>query len=117
MYVCMYALSGCDTTSYPYDKGNVSTLNTKVSKNYQCLAIIGDIDTTHTKLMNAAMPCLPLSHHSQSRETSMESARYNILTKKKRYLKVMASPPISGNLLQQMAWAHLQSMLWKAAIL
>ena len=54
--LCMYSLSGCDTTSYPYDKGNVTSLSTMVSRNYQCLAIIGDVDTTHTGLMNAAMP-------------------------------------------------------------
>ena len=52
----MHALSGCDTPSHPYDKCNVTTLNTMVSENYQCLAIIGDIDTSHTELMNAAMP-------------------------------------------------------------
>ena len=52
----MHALSGCDTTSYPYGKGNVTALNTMVSGIYQCLAIIGDIDTTHTELMNAPMP-------------------------------------------------------------
>ena len=52
----MCALNGCDTTSHPYDKGNVTTLNTMVSENYQCLPIIDDIDTTHTELMNAAMP-------------------------------------------------------------
>ena len=52
----MHALSGCDTTSYTYGKGNVTALNSMVLRIYQCLAIIGDIDTTHTKLMNAAMP-------------------------------------------------------------
>ena len=41
----MHALSGCDTTSYPDGKGNVIALNTMVSGIYQCLAIIGDIDT------------------------------------------------------------------------
>ena len=53
--LCMHALSGCDKTSYPYDEGNVTALNTMVSGIYQCLAIIGGIDTTHTELMNAAM--------------------------------------------------------------
>ena len=52
----MHALSGCDTTSYPYDKSKVTTLNSMISGNYQCLAIIDDIDTTHTELMNAVMP-------------------------------------------------------------
>ena len=41
--LCMHAL--IDTTSYPYCKGNVTALNTMVSGIYQCLAIIGDIDT------------------------------------------------------------------------
>ena len=51
----MCALSGCDTTSYTYDKGNVTALNTIVSGNYQCLAIIGDNATSRSELMNAAM--------------------------------------------------------------
>ena len=54
--LCMHALSGCDTTSYPYGKGNVNTLNIMVSGIYKCLAIKGENDTTHTELMNAAMP-------------------------------------------------------------
>ena len=54
--LCMHALSGCDTTFCPYGKGNVTALNTMVSGNFQCLAFKGDIDTTHTELMNAAMP-------------------------------------------------------------
>ena len=54
--LCLHALSGCDTTPYPYSKGNVTALNTMVSRIYQCLAIIGDIDTTHTELMNEEMP-------------------------------------------------------------
>ena len=54
--LCMHALSGCDTTSYPYGKGNVTALNTLVSEIYQCLVIICEIDTTHTGLMNAVMP-------------------------------------------------------------
>ena len=49
--LCLHVLSGCDTTSYPYSKGNVTALNAMVSGIYQC-----DIDTTHTELMNAAMP-------------------------------------------------------------
>ena len=83
LYVC-HALSGCDATSFPYGKGNITALNTMVSRIYQSLAIIGDIDTTHTELMNSA------SFHytcSQSPVTSMESTCYNIFTKKREILK------------------------------
>ena len=54
--LCMHALSGCITPSYQYGKGNVTALNTMLSWNVWCLAIKGDIDTSHTELMNAAMP-------------------------------------------------------------
>ena len=52
--LCMHTLIGCDT-SYPYDKGIVTTLNTMVSGIYKCLATIGDIGTTLTELMNAVL--------------------------------------------------------------
>ena len=81
-FLCMHALSGCDATSYPYGKGNVTALNTMVSRIYQCLAIIGDTDTTHTELIKEQ--CLPLFHYSQPPVPSLESTCYNIFTKKKR---------------------------------
>ena len=34
--LCVQAISGCDTTSYPYGKGNVTALNIMVSRIYQC---------------------------------------------------------------------------------
>ena len=52
----MYALSGCDTTSYPYDAGDVTALNNMVSENNQGLATMEDVGTPHTELMNEAMP-------------------------------------------------------------
>ena len=61
--LCMHELSGCDTTSYSYYKGNVTALNTMVSGIYQCLAVKGDIDSTHTDLMNAAMTSFVSLYH------------------------------------------------------
>ena len=43
----MHALSGCDTTSYPHGKGKVTALNTMLSRNYQGLATVGKVGTTH----------------------------------------------------------------------
>ena len=51
----MHALSCCHTSSYPYDRGNVNALNTKVSESYQGLATIGDVGTTHTEFINAVI--------------------------------------------------------------
>ena len=88
----MHARSGDDTTSYPY-KGIVTALNTMVFGIYQCLAIIGDIATTHTELMNAAM----LSFVSLKSATSNTHGIYLLqyIHKKRRKL-VMALPPTSA---------------------
>ena len=75
--LCMHALSGCDTTSFPYGKGKVTALNTIA------IATIGDDGTTHTELIHAAMPLI-VALYSQPPETSMASTYYNIFKKKKR---------------------------------
>ena len=108
----MHALSGCDTTSYPYGKGNITALSYMVSGNYQGLATIGDVGTTHTELMNACMHFF-VALYGRTPGAAMESIRYNIFTKKNRNTKVMALTPTSANLLQHILRAH-QVMLWKA---
>ena len=60
-----------------------------ISGNYLGVTTLGDVGTTHTKLMNAAMPFL-VALYGQQPGTSMESSRYNIFTNKKN-TKVMAS--------------------------
>ncbi|MCG7883058.1 MAG: hypothetical protein JAY96_15870 [Candidatus Thiodiazotropha endolucinida] len=110
----MHALSGCDTTSYPYGKGKVTALNTMTSGDYPGLAIIGDVGTTRPDLMTAAMPFF-IALYGQPQGTSMESVRFTLFTKKKRNPKVMSLPPTSANLMQHILRAHLQVMLWKAA--
>ena len=106
----MHALSGCDTTSYPYNKGKGISLNYMVSGNYQGIAGIGDVGTTLTELVNAAMLFF-VALYSRPPETSMEPTRCNILTKQKRNPKVMALSPTYVNLLQHILQPHLQVML------
>ena len=111
----MHALSGCDTTSYPYDKGKIRALNTLLAGDYPGLAnVLGEVGITHAEMMEAAKPFF-IALYDQPPGTSMESARFTLFTKKKTNPKVMALPPTSANLLQHVLRAHLQVMLWKAA--
>ena len=112
----MHALSGCDTTSYPYGKGKISALNTLLAQDFPGLAdVLGEVDATHTDLVEATTPFF-CALYRQLPGTSMESARFKLFTKKKKKTpKVMALPPTSANLLQHALLAHLQTMLWKAA--
>jgi hypothetical protein len=75
--------------------------------------VLGEVGTTHTDLMEAAIPFF-IALYGQPPGTSMESAHFTLFTKKKKSLKVMTLPPTSANLLQHVLRAHLQVMLWKA---
>ena len=110
----MHALSGCDTTSYPYGKGKVSALNTLLAGDFPGLAdVLGEVGTAQADIMEAAKPFF-IALYRQLPGTSMESARLTLFTKKKSP-KIMTLPPTSPNLLQHVLRAHHQVMLWKAA--
>ena len=51
----MLTLRHCVTISYPYGKEIATALNTVISENYLGITTLGDVGTTHTELMNAAM--------------------------------------------------------------
>ena len=111
----MHALTGCDTTSYLFGKGKVSALNTLLSGEFPGLAnVLGEVGITQAELLEAGKPFI-VALYGQAPGTSMETARFNLFTKKKKSPKIMSLPPTSANLLQHLLRAHLQVMLWKAA--
>ncbi len=111
----MYALSGCDTTSYPYGKGKIRALNTLLSEEFPGLADIGEVSMTKEDLLQAALPFFR-TLYQQPPETSMESARFNLFAKKRNTPKIMALPPTSDNLSYHVLRAHLQVILWRQQI-
>ena len=69
----MLTLSHCDTTSYPYGKEiPCSEFNMK-SGNYLGVTTLYDVVTTHTELINAAMPFF-VAFYGQPPGKSVESA-------------------------------------------
>lgn len=111
----MHALSGCDTTSYPYGKGKVTALSTLLAGQFPGLVdVLGEVGAKQEELMEAVMPFF-VALYGQTPGTSMEYARFNLFTKRKKPPKVMSLPPTSPNLLHHILRAHLQVMLWKAA--
>ncbi len=103
----MHALSGCDTTSYPYGQGKIRALSTLLSGDFSGLAdVLGEVGTTQADLMEAAKPFFNALYR-QRPGTSMESARFYLFTKKKKSPKVMTLPPTSDNLLQGSSTGHV----------
>ena len=111
----MHAISGCDTTSYPYAKGKFSVLKTMLDGDIPGLDdVLGEFGATHDDLLKTATTFF-LALYGQPTETSIESARFTLYTRNKKSPKVKALPPTSPNLFLHVLRAHLQTMLWKAA--
>ncbi|KAK3098071.1 hypothetical protein FSP39_015885 [Pinctada imbricata] len=111
----MHALSGCDTTSFPFGKGKITALKTMLNGTFPGLQeVLGETKSTNEGV-EAAATTYVLALYGQSRAQSLESARFNLFRLKKRNPKVSALPPTSANLKQHAMRAHLQVMLWKAA--
>ena len=79
----MHALSGCDTTSYPYGKGKIRALHTLLSGDFPGLAdVVGEVCLTQADLFEAALPFFTVLYQ-QLPGTSKESSRFNLFAKKK----------------------------------
>ena len=113
--VRIHAISGCDTTPYPYPKGKFSALKTMSDGDFPGLDyVLGDGGATHGDLMKTASTFF-LALYGQPTETSIESASFTLYTRNRKSPKVNSLPPTSPNLSLHVLRAHLQTMLWKAA--
>ena len=88
----MHALSGCDTSSYPYGKGKISALNTLLAQDFPGLAdVLGEVGTTQADLIEAAKPftvssasrdydgvCLLQTFHQEEEESQSYGPTSNI---------------------------------------
>ena len=111
----MHVLSGCDTVSYPFNKGKISALNTLQAGDFPGLyQVLGKEDATHSDLMETGQMFFA-ALCGQALGTTMSEARYRIYSRKKgKPMRIMAIPPTEANLYILVRRAHLQMMLWKA---
>ena len=112
----MHALSGCDTVSYPFNKGKVSALNALMVGDFpELFQVLGEANATRGELLQTGQRFF-CAMYDQPAGTSMSQARYQMYSKKKgKPLRIMALPPTEKNLLLHVMRAHLQMMLWKVA--
>jgi hypothetical protein len=110
----LHALTGCDTTSYPYGKGKVSALN--ILKNHDSigLQIIGDPLACQEEVLAVGRQFFCYLYGSPT-NTCMNELCYKVFSSKKDTPKIKSLTPTDGSLDQHILRSHLQAMLWKAA--
>ena len=107
--IATHALTGCDTTSFPFNKGKVSELSVLEAGYFPGLFHVhGEEDAMQWDLLDVGLSyfCAPYSHKSG---TPMVWARYNLYTKTKAMPRLRNLPPNCTYLLH-VQWAHLQMM-------
>ena len=110
----MHALTGCDTTSYPYGKGKISALKTLLTGEFTPLQVLGDVGASCDEIFCAALPYY-LALYGQAPTTSLQKARFDLFCKNKKHPKIMSLPATEDNVKLHILRAHLQVMLWKSA--
>ena len=71
----MHVLSGCDKVSYPFNKGNISALNTLQAADFPGLyQVLGEEDNTRSELMDTGQRFIT-AVHCQPLGTMMSQAR------------------------------------------
>ena len=77
------AISGCDTVSYPFNKGKISALDIAKAGEFTALyEVLGEENATDCELMETGHR-FSTAMYGQPEGTSMSLARYNLYTMKK----------------------------------
>ena len=104
----MHALTGCDTTSFPFNKGKVSALSVLEAGDIPGLFnVLGEEDAMRWDLLEVGLSFF-CALYDQKPGKPMEDARYNLYTKTKARPRLRNLPPNSANLLLHVQRAHLQ---------
>ena len=113
--LAMHALSGCDSTSYPFKKGKISAYKVLNENNIPGLSdVLGEVNANEAECMNTGRTFF-LTLYGQKGAKTMTNARYRIYNRSKKPPQLKELPPIDENLQLHIKRAHLQVMLWKAA--
>ena len=112
----MHAVTGCDTVSYPFNKGKLTALSKLREGNFpEMYSVVGEETATLEDLLKTGQT-LFAALYGQSKCASLNVVRYTICTKRKgKPPLVKLLPPTDKNLLLHMLRAHQQTMFWKAA--
>ena len=113
--LAIHALTGCDSTSYPYNKGKLQAI--KILDKYSDigLGLIGEISSSKQDVIDVGKTFF--AHLYGSNESStMNSLRHKIFLSSKSAPEIKTLPPTDEALTYHILRAHVQVLLWKSAM-
>ena len=108
----MHAVTGCDTVSYPFNKGKLTALSKLREGNFpELYSVVGEETAMLEDLLRRGQTFFA-ALYGQPKCTYSNAVRYTIYTKKKGKPPLVKSlPPTDKNLLLHMLRAHHQTIL------
>ena len=110
----LHTLTGCDSTSYPYGKGNMTAINLLRKQDLQFLHVLGDLNATTDDILQTSHRLFGLLYGSSNPQVSLSKLRYNIYSGRKDTPKIKSLPPTDEAAKQHFLRAHLQMSLWES---
>ena len=113
--LAMHALTGCDTTSYPYSKGKTTGFNVRLKHPVIGLECFGEEDISKDELFDVGSKFFCYLYGSETC-VSMACLRYKLFSSNKRTPCIKSLPPTDEALMQHCLRCHLQIRIWKLAL-
>ena len=110
----MHAITGCDSVSYPFRKGKVSSLKVIMDSHDLDIEIFGESNATISDVMRTGCRMFGRLYGAKC-DTTMNARRYKIFSTRLNVPSLKSLPPTDDSLALHLKRAYIQAMLWKAA--
>ena len=115
-FLGMHAVTGCNTVSYPFNKGKLTAVSKLREGNFSRTVLCSWRGQGYARRLAETGQTFFSTLYGQPKCTSLNAVRYTIYTKKKGKPQLVMSLPLTDkNLLLHMLRAHHQTILWKVA--
>ena len=111
--LAVHALSGCDTVSYPYGKGKISTINLMLKFDLD-LGVFADPNSEESAWMAAGISFISLLYGGKTTE-ALNDLRYRLFSHMREPPKIRNLPPTDETAREHVKRARLQVLIWRAA--
>ena len=109
----MHAITGCDTVSYTFGKGKVSSLKVIMDSDHLEIELFGESNATISDVMCTGCRIVGC-HYGATCDTTMNALRYKICSTRLNVRRLKSLPQTDDSLALHLKRDHIQAMLWKA---
>ena len=109
----MHAITGCDTVSYTFGKGKVSSLKVIMDSDHLEIELFGESNATISDVMCTGCRIVGRLYGATC-DTTMNALRYKICSTRLNVRRLKSLPQTDDSLALHLKRDHIQAMLWKA---